>query len=107
MAPPKPSSLPQVKVDFNKAAGHKPPKTPPPPALKLNPPQRAVAKAPAPGVGRIGPPAAQAKPAAAKAPQAAAQTQRALQMKRDFARAAAQRKGGKGKTQEKQHTKQK
>jgi hypothetical protein len=156
--PRKTPSLPQVKVDFNKAAGNiTPPKAPLPPAPKPNPPVAKAQAAPIPGrtapAMKAPPPAAdvQAKAAAAKAAaakaapkkppkavapggittpvqpgvafkqaatgappkggvQATAQAQaqtKALQMKRDFARAAAQRKGGKGKTQEKQHTKSK
>ena len=188
--PPKTPNLPQVKVDFNKAAGNtKTPAAPKPPQHNLNHPRAAAVarpagvaspmNSPAPAATRmaqaatqkVGPkrppiaaaartqgpltpafnkaakgpaqakpafnkaakPAAKAKPApkpAAKAPApkpapafnkaggapptkaapqapAQAQAQRALQLKRDFARAAAQRKGGKGKTQDKTHTKTK
>jgi len=155
--PPKPPSLPQVKLDFNKAAGNIPPTNKgalPPPKPKPPLPPAAIAL-PVPGrppahATKTPPPAAavqakaaaakaaSAKTAAAKAPpkkplapggiktavqpgvafnkaaapaaapkggvQATAQAQaqaRALQMKRDFAKAATQRKAGKGKTQEK------
>jgi len=93
---------PAHAVAARAAAAKAPPKKPPFAAAA------GQAKAPA----KLGPvfktAAAGAAPMkAAPQPAAQAQAQRALQLKRDFARAAAQRKGGKGKAPEKQHTKKK
>jgi hypothetical protein len=81
----KPIRLPEVKVDFNRAAAKPRPVQPAKPAHNYNPPQRVVVpNGPAPGGG-----ARVARAPAVARPAAPPRTPGPVQLKRDFAKAAA------------------